>query len=673
MRSELGISPEHTSINRPTPPQQKRKSEVEIPRSVSYLVPLNQDPSDVPDWVLQDNDLTSWLKYTSSKDDEGVGLLVTDEIPNVAYDERYVRVLGRVDLAKRACNGYRLGMLIDQDGNISVFGILMDAALENPALADHNHEHYARAERAATQLYVNVAELQTEEAQEWIDAVFFAINHHDDDQLLSLQRKHTNESLKFSVKQGHGLAAAAMVLAMAEEYAYERGISLQEAERIMGGVAYMVMKHDEPEKLTTILDATGDAQGLHGSALRTKFKQNELALHTISKKQLFELLKQEKGKAFFDAGSRYGLTPEFEQRYARQLEVLAQDDTALLPNITEQSLKALKLSAEVVVWADLYEMVAPPYDAIYRTFLTQYSKNREFMLPKTRKFRKYVTHEMHTRKLPFAGKNASLTEWYLALIRHADGNTPPRFAKLDTDVRRIMKEFQHMIEQVEQADTRKDSLLESHYVQRMNLESAYAGLQAFREVGSRLIQGDVSVVDETVGSNLYYLCKKMLRRAGYTPEAITELKTQVRQELGLLQDGVYVHAGQAKHKKEIDMFITKTQEILGKEKPALLARLKRNIQRQITYGDNVKKSIAAKKGQGSLRTFNEIIDHIEAYARKVAEQKDIRLDWQAIKQLVHRQKNVPGTPYSTYMRTGEPGDVRTFRQQRVSWLRPKSA
>ncbi len=483
--------------------QQPSVERVYLLRSPQILAERGQ-PIDVQ--TANEAALAALYKFYAPKEGFGRGMIRSLEFgQEMHYTDEMLRMAYELDLSQRGVNALRLDLLLQDDGSISPFGELLNNALENPALVDHNHHHLRRVEQTLLAIILNSQELQTEDAQAWYRSAFLAASLHDNDQLISLQRNTLGEHL--SVKKGHALAGAVMAMLFAQRYARECGLDPQEAERIVRGAAYMILKHDEPERISQALDGNRNAHGLHGEELYKVYQENLLDLTTLSPKQLIEMLRYEKGKAGFT--SFYGLSEECEKEYQAQLELLEVDDNPLLQfSVAENNKKeALKLMTEVVVFADIADMVAPPYEAIYRTLMTQYSQKRPFFTPVDEEFIKYVQLELKNAGKDKLSETASKVDYYVALIENGSGNTPTEYVHLDSDVRRLLFEFHHLV------GMNSSRISRLRYIREMNSVNAMMGIYALGNVAERIMTNDYSVIQASERRQLYNIAKKMYRRS----------------------------------------------------------------------------------------------------------------------------------------------------------------
>lgn len=443
-----------------------------------YLFPRienTEHDADLTRWsVVGPMAINAWLKETFDRKRSLQGVFDTFTKRGEPWLEHIlegIEFVGRMDIADRASNGLRLAITRDRNdvGKESVFGCMLKRAFDNPKLSDHNHEHSRRLERWLETMMLNIGELRhSHSIFQWIDSAILFSYWHDADQLLSLERNE-EEGRDLSVKKGHALAAAVMLLALHRRYAIERKVSIHDAWEISAGAALMTLKHDEPERFMEALSGTqnaytetgGKRQYLKGDILEKLYENNELNIFTLTPAQLIELLARIKKKHGFigeGMGSRYGLLPAFEKEYASELHELAQNERPIIDSITDEEKRSFRLAATASVMADVFDMVAPPLEALLRSMNTQYSRQRPFFIPAS-------------------------SEYMMQLITEEAGNVS---ADVDSDTRRVLWQLMHL-------EHLQDSVVtDSKFVQSVNRDSAIMGALAFRDIGSKIMQGDIS-------------------------------------------------------------------------------------------------------------------------------------------------------------------------------------
>ena len=439
-----------------------------------YLFPRVEDTehdTDLTRWSIAGPiALNAWLRETFDRKRSLRGVIDTftkrDE-PWLEHILEGIEFVGRMDVADRASNGLRLAVTHDKRDTTreSAFGTMLHRAFNNPTLSDHNHEHSRRLERWLETMMLNIGELRhSHSIYHWIDSTILFSYWHDADQLISLQRNE-EEGRDFSVKKGHALAGAVMLLALHKRYAVERKVSIHDAWEITAGAALMSLKHDEPERFMQALSGTQNAYidqdgtrlYLKGDILEKLYEDNALNLFTLTPAQLVELLRRIKKKnGFMEGGSKHGLFPAFEKEYGRTNE-LEMNNRPMIETITDEEKRSFRLAATASVMADVFDMVAPPLEALMRTMNTQYSRSRPF-------FRMQSPEEM-MKAIMLEGGNVS--------------------AEVDSDTRRILWELANL-------EHLQDSVVtDSQLVRGVNRDSPSWEAIAFQDLGTRLT-GDVS-------------------------------------------------------------------------------------------------------------------------------------------------------------------------------------
>jgi hypothetical protein len=400
-----------------------------------------------------------------------------------------------MDIADRTTNGLREFLKIDKEGKESKFGAIYFQAMENPDSSDHNYPHNRRIERWIEAFLLNIGKLRHEQSlMPWIDSMFLYGYFHDVDQVLSLQR---NQSLpkenQFNVKKGHALAGAVMILAMHKRYAEVSGLRTNEAWRRSAGAAFMILKHDEPERFMNAISARQPAYKiiddekilLFKDELMDLFNKNVLDLVTLSPSQLVDLLKMVKEKnGFLGNESAYGLLPEFEQEFAEELRELAGNNEPLFIEISPSERQSLNIASEVAVRADLMDMISPPAEAMLRSLLTQWSEKRPF-------FRT----EVNDNDL-------------INSIMEGEGNLDTN----DSDVRRLLWEFVHNDEFHSESPVGR-----SRFKKKVYKDNALTGLLMFQRIGSRLLRGDFTDVERVYEFREDSLIRKAFLKSGINP------------------------------------------------------------------------------------------------------------------------------------------------------------
>ncbi len=464
-----------------------------------YLFPRNDDTehdTDLSRWtVAGPMALNAWLKETFDRKRSLTGVFESFTKRGESWLQHIlegIEFVGRMDIADRASNGLRLAVIHDtrNTSRPSEFGSMLTRAFNNPTLSDHNHEHSRRLERWLETMMLNIGELRhSHSIFHWIDSTILFSYWHDADQLLTLER-NIEEKRDLSVKKGHALAASVMLLALHRRYAIERKVSIHDAWEICAGAALMTLKHDEPERFMQAMSGTkqaytivsGERQYLKGEALKKAYDHNDLDIFTLTPGQLVELLRRIKKKhGFIDekGESIYGLLPAFEKEYAGELKKLKGNFRPIVETITDEEKRSFRLAATASVMADVFDMVTPPMEALLRKMNTQYSLQRLFF-------------------------QMSSQEEMMRYIAEEAGNVPNN---VDSDTRRVLWELMHL-------EHLQDSVVtDSRLVRGVNRDSAIMGALAFRDIGSRLMRGDVSDIAKIYQKRKESIAQKALSKA----------------------------------------------------------------------------------------------------------------------------------------------------------------
>ena len=441
--------------------------------------------------------LNAWLKETFDRKRSFTGVFnafAKRDEPWLNHVLEGIEFVGRMDIADRASNGLRRALQHDNRDHArpSTFGTMLTNAYDNPKHTDHNHEHSRRHERWLEAMMLNVPQLRhSHSIFQWIDSTMLFSYFHDVDQLISLQRNLV-ENHNFSVKKGHGPAAAVILLALHKRYAVERKVSIHKAWEICAGGALMILKHDEPESFAQAMAGMTPAYRTipnkehelnHDEKLIQAFDKNELDLFTVSPSQLIEILRNIKSQYGFISetdGSRYGLHPYFEEEYAEELADLATNNLPILKEVTPEQKISFRHAAEAAVLADVLDMVAPPMESMFRLLNTQYSRNRPFF------------------------RSDENPQSLLDKIFGPDGNL---HQEIDSDTRRLFWHFAHM-------DHLHDSIItRSAFVQRVNRDHALLGAITAKRIGARIMHADYTDIDRLYLERKCYLARKTLAKA----------------------------------------------------------------------------------------------------------------------------------------------------------------
>lgn len=432
--------------------------------------------------------LNAWLKETFDRKRSLTGVYTAFTKRGEPWPTHVlegIEFVGRMDIADRAMNGLRGALQWDNRDHSrpSQFGHMLARAYDNPEHSDHNHEHNRRHERWLEAMMLNIPELRhSHSIFQWIDSAMLFSYFHDMDQLVSLERNFTQER-NLPVKKGHGPAAALMLLAFHKRYAVERKVSLHQAWEICAGASLMILKHDEPETFAQAMSGMKSAASLHGDELVHIYEKNDLDLFTLAPSQFVEILRHIKSRYGFLSekdGSQYGLDPRFEEEYALELADLASNDVPILKDISPEEKMSFRHAAEAAVQADVFDMVAPPVESMFRLLNTQYSRNRQF-------FRAEEDPKLLLEKIFGLEGNLSTQE--------------------DSDVRRLFWNMTH-VEHIPGS-----IIAESTFVRQVNREHALLGALAAKEIGSRIMRGDYTDIERLYRERKCLLARKTLAKA----------------------------------------------------------------------------------------------------------------------------------------------------------------
>lgn len=357
----------------------------------------------------------------------------------------------------------------------------------HPTLAHHG-DHHIRHYEKALKVVMGEALTQSELApifegdfgHKLMQAMMLTVHFHDADQLFGEYRNLSlpkNEHLK--VKKGHAIAAAVQIMAMSDLYAESVGISHEEAAEITGMAAVMMMRHDEPGTVSKALSPENrDASEILDShELVQAFQSDTLNLSTLSPAQMVTILKELKGNAGFIGrdGSEFGLSPAFEKDFMQQLTAMQQDNSAIL-RLDDEDQQKLKAGTEMAVWADLVDMVAPYWDAIFRTFQGQYSKERPFSW----------SYSGDSKNRP-----PEIDDLFSHVLNPKNGNGT------ENDIARFLWEFYNL-----DVFTQGTVLEQIPFVREFNKEHAMMGAIALGEVAEAILgSADIDQIIDTVYEN----------------------------------------------------------------------------------------------------------------------------------------------------------------------------
>ncbi len=348
---------------------------------------------------------------------------------------------------------------------------VIQKAMDNPELNDHNHVHTDRVKRYTDFIISGLPQTSQRSIQPWLDSVALFAEFHDLDQLLALQRNIDENRLgssELNVKKGHALGGALMILVLSNQYAEINHIPPNEARRICGGAALMMLRHDDIGAYSQALRGERQALPTDGlDDLYQSFKDGNLDLTSLSPMQLFGFIRKEKGEVNFPLDStKIGLHPDFENGFQRRLDELSQDRSVLV-RVEDESRAGLNGAAEIALAGDIIDMIIPPTVAQERTFSTQYSQNRPF----------------------FADDEASRL---IKLIKEGDGNGNGKELPYDSDVYRILWQVYYLDNLL-----LKNSIFQDHDRLKNVLEvNTFNAIELLRHIGNHVMRGDFSIFDQ---------------------------------------------------------------------------------------------------------------------------------------------------------------------------------
>lgn len=387
------------------------------------------------------------------------------------------------DIGERAANALRLT-------GQGEYGAFSERAYNNPFLPQHNHEHGRRVEHYMEDLLFRIDGIINPSIPPYVILASTLYPYlHDADQLASEQRNFDAKNAKLTPKHAHGPAAGLKILAQTEEYAKALGVDFEDARKITGTAAFMMIKHEEPAQLITALKGT---QVLPDSIpieeLVKTFDENHLDLARLPVSQLIRIIlykKDEKGYITYD--TPHGLTPDFEKTYRKQLEDLSKDTSPLIPGYDDKTdregLHALTLISNL---SDLFDMIMPAKEALVRKLGVDKSLKRPF-------YKKEFTLEQIMNQA--TGK---------------DGHFEP---EVGSDLARILWELDHPL------DINPGSLIEeSPYAKDLIKQTVISGALTLRAIGASLMRGNFLPIERIYAKRISALAEKILTKNGFSPQ-----------------------------------------------------------------------------------------------------------------------------------------------------------
>jgi hypothetical protein len=619
------------------------------------------------------NNYIALLKEIAPEDALGRNTIRLKAYERPEWNQDHLKVAGAIDWSKRVINGIRINIGY-QRGNLepSVYGIRLDAAIENEQLSDHNFSHTRRSERALVATIFNTPELHSEAARRWYDSAFMAVNFHDWGQLMSIYAKEVEGKAIKKVKPGHALDGALQALVYKDRLIEASLYDQENAWDIVKGAAFMMMDHDRPEAISQTLAGSISAVGLNDDETFVHFQQHQLDLTTISPCQMLMIMKRQKieGNAM-PPDSLYGFDHDFETEYADILSHLAQDSQPLFERgqLSNEDKAGLHLMTEAFVDADVEDMVSPTFDAIYRTLLTEYSRGRPLIITDSQEFRSYVNSELKKKNKPQLEEDASYADYFIALVVHGDGNTPKEFAAQDCDLRRLLAEFAMITENDTQLHT-TDYTKEKHRV------NALMGVLAVHDVVSRLAQKDYSVIDESSRKSRLLLVRKALKRSGIKTEERYHLEAVAR-NIDQSVRGAYELFQAIPTEDDLQFFRESVRGRLSKEVNSRLDQvfdITSKVYNQVYQRvSDPKILIGTKGGEAGGEDRSKVLAQVDSIIHGVLEHivrsmyyEGIEADVEKYRALTGRQEQSYLSHSSTFASMATPADARTLR-------RPKSA
>ncbi|PIZ65427.1 hypothetical protein COY14_02320 [Candidatus Roizmanbacteria bacterium CG_4_10_14_0_2_um_filter_36_9] len=415
----------------------------------------------------------------------------------------------QVDYGEAFANTLRSFLLHKEN---SAFGNKLRRAMDDPELAHHGHHHSRHVEKAAEwalRMMLQKGKFDTCALGFQEDIVAFSLFHylHDlDQQMTALCNVDSKKYLRdqdrttsISEKRGHGIAAAVIALALAQDIADSTGISLDQARRIMSSSAIMMLRHDEPEQFDKTFNQdnskgytieNGKQIPLSGGELYNSFINDQLDVFTLSPSQLIYVLDRAKSKHHNAIpGSFYGLDPSFEEEHLEILHSLANDENPLFDTqdqSSQQTRERIVDLSEIAYWADISDMISPYTDQITRTLLTQYSLQRPLSA--------------------FSDSSRTVEESFQAVMGNEGGS-------LRGDDERIFWELVHA------GSFRENSFIaDDPEIYKFTREHVMLSAIAFKRFGEAIIQKQYAIINELYIARLNRYTEKYMKRWKHSPE-----------------------------------------------------------------------------------------------------------------------------------------------------------
>jgi hypothetical protein len=380
------------------------------------------------------------------------------------------------DIAKRGMNGQEEVIRFDADTNPDSYSGVTDRAVEDPRLTDHNRHHERRVRLHTEALLLNIGEVRhIPHISDYLPAAASFAPRHDRVQLLrQAENLDKPQAEHLPPKFTHATGGAILDLLEVNEYAHAAGLTLGEARGVKAASAYMIMKHDEPADLGNALLGRTDATQLpQGFDLLTAYNNNQLDLTTLSPAQLLQIHIEEASRkpGFVTAETPHGLPRVIEEQYADRLAAMALDTMPLLPSITPDQRQALNVLTEIVVVADMMDMIIPPEESLARKLLVPRSRTRPF-------FRPEIAQEQ--------------------LVENAFASTGNLPQEIESDVGRALWEYAHALDMFPAG-----VVTQSSYAKRVIGKAIIQGGMALEELGTYLMQGEDLDAESSPLSRIY--------------------------------------------------------------------------------------------------------------------------------------------------------------------------
>jgi hypothetical protein len=423
-----------------------------------------------------------------------------ENAPSNVDFSREERLLWLWDLGERAANATRLAQ-----SHRGEYGKFADEAAHGNFPHDQNHGRRVEAHMEA--LLFNISEaFDTRFPPYLIYAAALFPYIHDADQL-DTEKRNRDEGLSLLPKHAHGPAGAIHVLAHTQEYADSWDITYDQARKITGTAAIMMMKHEEPGQIAQALAGKQVMPpDTDAATLTALYDTNQLDLTQLTPNQLVQIVTRKKSQSsgFVSDKSPHGLHPLFEKSYAAEIAALAQDNAPLIPDFDpRKDREALDVLTQISVFADVFDMIMPAQESIVRKLGVHKSLNRPFFRP---------DHSV---------------EQFIGHINADSGHWEPEHG---SDFTRVSWELMHPLGGIDGPISR------SPYVQALIKETVIKGALTFLTVGTELMQGNFAPIEHIYDQRRKALAEKIAKKAGNAPNLADEDPSGRILELILEQD-----------------------------------------------------------------------------------------------------------------------------------------